>query len=367
MSQPFTSMQRLDKTFWQTVCFRENPENALVDIINALALADDVVSVPIDLPATLKKLYGVDIHRRFRAQLDRLYDQFLSHCLLDRVLSAVEIRQVEHMQRLLKITPASHASAFSRCAGASYRKAVRDAMSDGRLTDDERQHLDESALALGISDAVKDAVKKSEMQRLMQGKYSEAMADKMLSPDEDRQLKNIATALGVRITLDATTERQLNEYRLLWQIRFGTVPTFDPGINLHRGEVCYLQRDVEWHEMRRQRVGVGYAGPTMRVKIAPGLSWRAGALGVDPMTRDALVRIDGGMAFLTNKRLLFMGKMKNVAVKLDHILDVTQYTDGVGIKKDSGKSPVLIFGDGIEIFCATLARCLEDYSAGRSD
>ncbi len=88
--------------------------------------------------------------------------------------------------------------------------------------------------------------------------------------------------------------------------------------------------------MRRQRVGAGHAGPTMRVKIANGVYWRAGALNLKPVTCDALVQIDTGRVFLTNKRLLFMGTKKNTSIQPNRILDITKHSDGVGIEKDAG-------------------------------
>jgi tellurite resistance protein len=353
------------KTFWQSLFCLRNPENALVDLVNALAGADAVTCVPADLLDALSIKYNGDMYRKFRHRLDALYGDYLQYCFFDRVLSAEEIAQIKHLQKLLRITPAVHTSVYNKTAGSAYRKAVSAAIADGRLTDDERRALDEAALAMGLTDAARDAVNKDVIGRMIQGRYDEALSDRVLSPDEDRELNDLASALGVTITHDAATESHLNAYRMMWRVRFGDLPTFDPGINLQRGETCYMQRAVEWHEMRRQRVGVGYSGPTMRVKIAKGIYWRAGTLGVKPLTRDALVRIDSGTVFITNKRLLFMGTMKNVTVKLDRILDVTKYTDGVGIEKDSGKSPVLLFGAAIDLFCAILARAIDDNSSGR--
>jgi hypothetical protein len=55
-----------------------------------------------------------------------------------------------------------------------------------------------------------------------------------------------------------------------------------------------------------------------------------------------------------------MGAKKNTSILLNRILDITKYSDGVGIEKDAGKSPVLVFHKGIDIFCAVLSRVISE-------
>ncbi len=184
----------------------------------------------------------------------------------------------------------------------------------------------------------------------------------MLLLKEQTECNLISERLGIEVITDDTTEGALDRFRLMWRIAHGEPPTIDVPINLQRGEVCYFATDTTWSEMRRQTRRVRYAGPTMRLKICKGVYWRMGDLAFQPVSNDVLTTIDQGTIFITNKRVLFMGDMKNRSIRLQKILDITPYRDGVMIDKDAGKSPFLGFSENIDLMAACLARALQDLS-----
>ena len=146
----------------------------------------------------------------------------------------------------------------------------------------------------------------------------------------------------------------------MWRLAYGDPPTINVDINLQKNEVCYFTANVTWHEMRRVTKRVQWGGPQLRVKICKGIYWKTGDYSVNPITRDQLVQIDSGTVYVTNKRLIFSGTMKNSSIRLAKILDFTPYNDGVLIEKDAGRSPVLGFSTNIDLFCASLARAIQD-------
>jgi hypothetical protein len=70
--------------------------------------------------------------------------------------------------------------------------------------------------------------------------------------------------------------------------------------------------------------------------------------------------IDKGTLYLTNKRLILTGAKKNANIRLDKILNISPYSDGVEIDKETGKKPVLQFTDRADIFCIMLERLLRE-------
>jgi hypothetical protein len=54
-----------------------------------------------------------------------------------------------------------------------------------------------------------------------------------------------------------------------------------------------------------------------------------------------------------------MGSKKNSNIKLTRILSFTPYTDGVGLQKDAGRSPMLQFQTNVEVFSMILSRLLD--------
>jgi hypothetical protein len=63
---------------------------------------------------------------------------------------------------------------------------------------------------------------------------------------------------------------------------------------------------------------------------------------------------------LTNRRIIFTGEKSNKTLSLKQILDFEVYTNGVEIKKSTGKNPFLSFEDDTEIFSMILGKLLDE-------
>ena len=85
-----------------------------------------------------------------------------------------------------------------------------------------------------------------------------------------------------------------------------------------------------------------------------------GSISPSRITSEELTVIDSGTVYVTNKRLIFMGDRKNTNIKLDKILALTPYSDGVGIEKDAGKSPIIRVPYNADILIRTLGRAMND-------
>lgn len=358
---PFTPQKYIPKTFWQKITGSQPPENALRELVNHLSAASAVTGVSLRIPDIISAKYKFDLRERFRSQLEQLFVSFIDAALADDEYTSQEQEEIEHLRRLFGITEDRYAQLWIESASKFYGGLVADTIKNGSITTDDRSWLSEIAHNLGLSESLCSQIYKKKAHAVVQKYVDVALADGKLSPEEDARIAQICRSLDVNIKLSHADELALERMRRMWRIAHGEMEVVDTRINLQSKEVCYLAREAEWHETRRQRVAAAYSGPTMRLKIADGLYWRTGAIGIKPITRDALVRIDAGRIHITNKRLLFTGFLKNTSIKLDRILDFTRYSDGVKIDKDAGKNPVLIFDDDIDVFCAILARAIADY------
>lgn len=360
-SHPFTRKSLLRNGFFRSLFGRKNPANAMIELNNALAGAARLQDVTHETIGRLNAVYRTDIHRHFRPALEAAYAEYMTHCLRDRQFSQEEVDGLWHLQGLFCVLDPTHNRIYEDVGGRIYRASIKDALRDSKMTKEEKVFLDKLSKDLELSEDVKKRVYTQESQAFIQGKADAATSDNMLSPQEEEELQTLAKSLDATIKYDGASQAVLQRCRLMWRIRCGEMPTIPAEVNLQRAEVCYFTTAADWHETRRVRTGISYAGPTMRIKIAKGLYWRMGHFRGVPMTNDTLMKIDSGTVYLTNKRIIFAGTMKNASIKLDKILDITPYSDGVGIQKDSGKSPILGFTYNIDIFCAMLARAISDY------
>jgi hypothetical protein len=125
-----------------------------------------------------------------------------------------------------------------------------------------------------------------------------------------------------------------------------------------RGEVCHCRFPARWLEMRTRTVGTYRTGPVASIRIVKGLHYRIGSYSTHRVTATELQEIDTGMAYITNKRLIFDGRLKNTNIRHSAVIALEAYSDGVGIEKSTGRSPVLVTTADAEVVTAIYTEAL---------
>jgi hypothetical protein len=156
------------------------------------------------------------------------------------------------------------------------------------------------------------------------------------------------------------TSGVLAKLRLMWQIKNAQLPVVEVPIQLQSGENCHFSMPVDLYETRRAYTRITSSGPMFRTKILKGIYWNTRVYDVSAKGKDVLTKVDSGPLYLTNRRVMFLGTTKSITIKLKNIVDLTPYSDGVGIDKGTGKKAVFCFTQNIDIFCAILARATHD-------
>ncbi|MFN3385343.1 MAG: hypothetical protein ACK42Y_02010 [Candidatus Thermochlorobacter sp.] len=98
----------------------------------------------------------------------------------------------------------------------------------------------------------------------------------------------------------------------------------------------------------------------MRIRIAKGIYYRVGTVAPQRITSKELTYIDSGKLYLTNKRVIFMGAIRNFTIRMERILAFTPYSDGIKIEKDSGRNPTLKIDKNVDICCLMFSRLLRE-------
>ena len=93
-----------------------------------------------------------------------------------------------------------------------------------------------------------------------------------------------------------------------------------------------------------------------------GVRYRIGSIKPQIVSSELLMKIDSGTLYLTNQRIIFVGELKNMNIKLQKILSFTPFSDGIEISKDSGRSPVIKFKNNIDIFSLMMSRLLNNWN-----
>ena len=333
--------------------------NLLVEFRNMIA-SHDLHAISADHIVGLETKYRCRLTDTSLDGRQQLFADVLTAYLGDQRLTEQERENLTRLRDLLGIPHAQAQRIREEKVAPIFRHRAETAVSNGELSPEQQEALNELADAIALPEQVASRiygeVAGDRIQRFLDG----AIADQQLSPEEDEELRLLSRNLRVCTTMDSATQRTLDRYRLFWQIENGDVPEIDAGINLFRGERCFYRSDAAWHELKQVTRRFNYGGPTMRIKIMKGVYWRAGSLGVQRVSEDVLKHLDDGTLFLTNKRIIFMGRRKNKNIRLNRILDFEIYSNGVQIEKDAGASPFLETSADMELFGLLLGRAIRD-------
>jgi hypothetical protein len=94
-----------------------------------------------------------------------------------------------------------------------------------------------------------------------------------------------------------------------------------------------------------------------------GVSYRVGAHRGHIVTDKAVVPVSVGHLIITNKRVIFRGDAKSFNIKLDKLLELNFYSDGMRVTDDKGKPRMIRFAEegNIDIVGAILSHAVNNY------
>jgi predicted transcriptional regulator len=274
-------------------------------------------------------------------------------------------KQVDRLVVFLGLDPQHAQQLISQEAQGKYQSVVEAYLTDNQLSEEERQSLDRLLPQLPIEpDTAKDIMSKAAETRIEQ-RLQELTQDERLSPQEIQELKNLAAHFGVELPEERLESKELLRFQFYWYLESGPLTGLELGINLRKGEEAYLSLPVDWYEYRSRTRRINYGGPTARIRIARGIYWSAGSLGVERVSEDYLKLIDSGLLYITNKRLLFMGQKGNKQLPYYRILTYEPFSNGLSLQKDSGPTPFLEMESQVDFATILLDRML--FGAGNAD
>ena len=345
--------------FFQRLFSLKPKINALIEINNLLATKPLEEIVVEDIEAIAAR-YNVNLHRKFSDKLKEIFQTYLAGCLSDNLLSDTELNELNKLKHLLVLTDSEVSEIQLKLTSEIYRKSFDQAISNGTFEKSTEEFIDKLQKNIRLSDDLAAKIGSESSKHFMENELQKIVADKKISPDEWTEFTQIAKNLNVTVSLDEATKQQLEKFKLYWLIENGTLPIKEIAITLPKNENCYFTMDADWFETRSITKRINYGGPALRIKIMKGVYYRAGSVGVQRITSEELTLIDSGIIYITNKRIIFVGSNKSVNIQLGKILSVSPYSDGVGIEKDSGKSPIIRVSYNADIMAMILGRVIND-------
>jgi hypothetical protein len=287
-----------------------------------------------------------------------IWGEALEYFLRDSSLSNEEQAYLASLAKAFGLSQAELVGVRRETGGSAYGRAVERVLADGQVSDEEWAGLESLKSAIALPDGVHEAIFGEKAKNTYQKALSEVIADRRVSPIEQKHLAALAKSLHIDVTLDGELQAKLDAFASYWRVENGDIPTIDVPINLQKGERAYWKGQVEWHELRTRTTRIGYSGPTLSIPIVKGLRWRVGSFAPHRMTREELTRIDSGILYVTSKRIIFDGSLKNNSLRYSSILSFQVFSDGIAVDKASGRSPYFLFQGDPEPLAVILGAAL---------
>jgi hypothetical protein len=293
-----------------------------------------------------------------RSVLVHMWRQVLEAFLTDDAFSDREIAYLEALREAFALTDAEVEASKREVVHPRYAVALREALADTRLRDDERDSLSRLARQLRLPDSVQGELYERSSRALIAGLLDQSVADRRLSPEELQQLAAVAQHLGVTPDFDAATEAMLDRYALFWRIENGDLPTAAAeNVTLDPEETCHAMIGAERYERRGEATASDGEG-VVSVRIARGVYYRVGSVSDAQLNRAPLRHIEAGRVLITSRRVLFAGSRESVSWPLRDIACYQVYADGVVLELRAGTGPSFALEGDVELVAVVLGAAL---------
>lgn len=336
---------------------RPRPDLAAHALQHLLAQRDPTRISPSDISALLLE-YDV-AGPEARSVLVQMWRRVLEAFLSDDTFSDREIAYLEALREAFALSDAEVEAAEREMVHPRYAVALREALADARLRDDERENLAKLAKQLRLPDSVQAELYQRSSRALIAGLVDQSVADRRLSPEELHQLTAVAQHLGVTPDFDAATQAMLDRYALFWRIENGDLPSVAAEkVPLDANEICHSITPAERYDRRGVETGDPGGEGIVSVRIARGVYYRVGTVSDAPINRLPLRRVDGGRLLITSQRVLFDGTQERVAWPLRAIASYQVHADGIVLEPRSGSGPTFTFDGDVELTAVILGAVL---------
>ena len=218
-----------------------------------------------------------------------------------------------------------------------YREKVKEAVSDGKLSNTDLQELAKLREQLDVTDAADD---RTHLRRELYNEAVDAARSKgQLTNTGVQDLAKIQKFLALRDDQVEKTKMEVNRLRMLTEIRRGNLPEVPTsnvalrGVAMEPGEVPHYSLSVEI--MDQPRVGSDREG----VRVQGVFSHKEGGLGLHFLPEDGAKPLGDGNLIITNKRVILKtGDGRTASVKLGGDVPFYIYSDGARLPKTVGNT-----------------------------
>lgn len=362
--KPFEKKELFSQTKIQHFMKNQPKENAIIEIRNKLS-DSKLKELSLGFISEVERKYKVMNSQEFIKEKKNILDEFINYRFAENDIKKINYEDFQVLSNFLGIKEQELEALFCKYSGEKFitevEKIIRKILDSKSKIQEYQNELSMIQNVLKITDEDFKDILDTKRYDIVNDIFQKALDGGQYSPNEEAELNDISERLQVTLVFNEETKNIIRKSKKMWEIENSPLSIIETDINLYKDEVCYYSTVIDYFEYKSITRRIGYSGPTFRLKILKGFYYRAGRLNVQRETKDVLTKIDTGDVYITNKRVLFIGKNRTYNIRLNKILDIELFSDGVKIIKDAGRNIFLGYRDEIELFALVLARVIKDY------
>lgn len=324
MSPPFQSRSLPEQGMFGRLFGRIHRDALLAEVETLLADAEDWADITRDQVAAIEAKYAATLKDAVLGDAMMLLTRAASDMTSQQTVEGGAAR-LRRLAGALGLASEAETVVLAK-ARTALSEAAQHLIADDDLTDAERAAYADAAQSCGVPPDAAAAILSAAVEWRMSREIAAAIADDRLTADEETRIDTLGHALHAQLDLDDVTRDRLARARRLWQVEEGEMPEAASPIALPKTERCLY-------------AGYGQAlEPRTRGKQSFTHSYGSGDV------------------VLTTKRIIFNGGDKNIAFRLNTVIDYRVYDDGVEVRRATGKPLTFALGQKDEWFARLFER-----------
>ncbi|MGE0093754.1 MAG: hypothetical protein AB7M05_20350 [Alphaproteobacteria bacterium] len=357
----FEDLLPVRQSFFLRLLGRLPASNALVEVNNLLAKAQQFRDISSDQIRSIEEKYKLSFPRKFAEASLALYRQAAQHLAADEVITPDEKLELKHLADLLSL-PAEVSDPLNlQAAEAVFAERVKADFDAGKIDEKTRERLNKIAEALGLSEEQEQSVLARVLASWMSDWITTALSDKRWSPAEQERLDFILRSLNANPQVEGQTKHLIEKFGQYWRYENAPLtPIEGLEIRLQKNEACCWFESVDLYQTRTVTKTVRYAGPSVSFRICKGVYYRAGSYDLERITHDEQRHISSGTLYLTNKRIIYVSEKGTKTIRLSNVLSAVPYSNAIEIQPSSGKPLMFFASDDAEKRSILFSRMLQE-------
>lgn len=295
--------------------FKQQPEENALIALNNLFVEKDVMQVSLADVQQIEHRYKVKFSAEKSPNLEEFYATLLMASIAIGELLPDDRNRLDQLAKLLGLSTKQVAFFREAVGKIAFQNCYENVVAKRRMNADDWNYLEGLKKNIGISQAAANKIGEEIRTATLLEYFKKMIANQRLSPQEDEKFADLSERLKIKPNLNKDTQVQLECYREYWRIENLELTTLEADIEIQKSESCYLMvSKVDYYEPRSLRSK--YGG-----------------------TYDKL--LDSGKLYLTQKRIILVGALKNYIIKLDQIERISKPDGGVVFSKITGRPVTL--------------------------